>query len=246
MAAQFWELRERMQVPLVEPAQDGAYRLRPARAATIAWSTPPTRPAPARRATATRSCARWSRPATAAERCCRSSTRPPCEAAFRARAWPRRSTITRRRRARPGRFAPLALDGDACGCCPTGASAASRSATNGTPARPRCCERARSPLVVTSRPVHLYDRSLFLAHGQDPALFDAVVVKSPHCQHHMLRRLVRAHDQRRRAGLHQRQPAQPGPHALPRPIFPLDDAVLFVPRRSCFSGRSARPANDHP
>ena len=37
-------------------------------------------------------------------------------------------------------------------------------------------------LVVTSRAVSLYDRSLFLAHGQDPAHFDAVVVKSPHCQ----------------------------------------------------------------
>jgi microcystin degradation protein MlrC len=38
-------------------------------------------------------------------------------------------------------------------------------------------------LIVTSRPVSLYDRSLFYAHGQDPARFDAVVVKSPHNQH---------------------------------------------------------------
>lgn len=37
-------------------------------------------------------------------------------------------------------------------------------------------------LVVTSRPVSLYDRSLFLAHGQEPGRFDAVVVKSPHIQ----------------------------------------------------------------
>jgi microcystin degradation protein MlrC len=37
-------------------------------------------------------------------------------------------------------------------------------------------------LVVTSRPVNLFDRSLFLAHGQDPRRFDAVIVKSPHCQ----------------------------------------------------------------
>ncbi len=37
-------------------------------------------------------------------------------------------------------------------------------------------------LIVTSRPVSLYDRSLFYAHGQDPARFDAVVVKSPHIQ----------------------------------------------------------------
>jgi microcystin degradation protein MlrC len=38
-------------------------------------------------------------------------------------------------------------------------------------------------VVATSRPVSLYDRSLFLAHGQDPTRFDAVVQKSPHCQH---------------------------------------------------------------
>lgn len=37
-------------------------------------------------------------------------------------------------------------------------------------------------LVVTSRPVSLYDRSLFLAHGRDPGRYDAVVVKSPHIQ----------------------------------------------------------------
>src|SRR5262249_9180991 len=30
-------------------------------------------------------------------------------------------------------------------------------------------------LVVTSRPVHLFDRSLFYAHGQDPKAFDLVV-----------------------------------------------------------------------
>ncbi len=39
--------------------------------------------------------------------------------------------------------------------------------------------------IVTSRPVSLYDRSLFYAHGQDPMKFDVVIVKSPHCQHHM-------------------------------------------------------------
>ena len=40
-------------------------------------------------------------------------------------------------------------------------------------------------VIATSRPVSLYDRSLFYAHGQDPKRFDAVVVKSPHCQEHM-------------------------------------------------------------
>ncbi|HRA48757.1 MAG TPA: M81 family metallopeptidase, partial [Thermomicrobiales bacterium] len=38
-------------------------------------------------------------------------------------------------------------------------------------------------VIATSRAVSLYDRSLFLAHGQDPTRFDVVVQKSPHCQH---------------------------------------------------------------
>ena len=40
-------------------------------------------------------------------------------------------------------------------------------------------------LVVGSRGVNLYDRSYFFANGQNPKQFDAVVVKSPHCQPHM-------------------------------------------------------------
>jgi microcystin degradation protein MlrC len=43
---------------------------------------------------------------------------------------------------------------------------------------------ANITLVVTSRPVLLFDRSLFLAHGCDPRRYDLVVVKSPHCQPH--------------------------------------------------------------
>ncbi|MEA2598052.1 MAG: hypothetical protein QOF01_4521 [Thermomicrobiales bacterium] len=44
-------------------------------------------------------------------------------------------------------------------------------------------DKAAHTVVATSRGVHLYDRSLFLAHGQDPHRFDLVVQKSPHCQH---------------------------------------------------------------
>jgi microcystin degradation protein MlrC len=38
-------------------------------------------------------------------------------------------------------------------------------------------------VIATTRPMHLFDRSLFLAHGQDPRRFDLIVVKSPHCQY---------------------------------------------------------------
>jgi microcystin degradation protein MlrC len=44
-------------------------------------------------------------------------------------------------------------------------------------------EIGNQTVVATSRAVSLYDRSLFLAHGQDPRRFDLVVQKSPHCRH---------------------------------------------------------------
>jgi microcystin degradation protein MlrC len=42
-------------------------------------------------------------------------------------------------------------------------------------------------VVVTSRQVSHFDRSLFLAHGQNPKDFDIVVQKSPHCPHYCFR-----------------------------------------------------------
>jgi len=84
-------------------------------------------------------------------------------------------------------------------------------------------------LIVTSQAVSLYDRSLFYAHGQDPALFDSVVVKSPHCQHHMFdegAELVLNIDApgSTSANLHSL-----GHTRCRRPIFPLDAGVKFEP-----------------
>ena len=89
-------------------------------------------------------------------------------------------------------------------------------------------------VVVTSRPVSLYDRSLFWAFGQEPSRFDAVVVKSPHCQPHMFNgwaALV----------LHVDAPGSTsanlpylGHTICARPIFPLDEDVEFTPRVKLF------------
>jgi len=89
-------------------------------------------------------------------------------------------------------------------------------------------------LVLTSRPVHLFDRSLFLAHGQDPQQFDAVVVKSPHCQHHMFAawaaRMVNVDAPgATSANLHGL-----GHLRCRRPIFPLDEGVAFTPEAKLF------------
>lgn len=90
-------------------------------------------------------------------------------------------------------------------------------------------------LVVTSRPVHLYDRSLFYAHGQDPRRFDLVVVKSPHCQRHMFAdwcaRLINVDA----PGSTSANLPTLGHTRCRRPIFPLDDNVTFVPQVKLYS-----------
>ena len=90
-------------------------------------------------------------------------------------------------------------------------------------------------LVVTSRPVHLYDRSLFLAHGLDPRQFDLVVVKSPHCQPHMYAdwcaRLINVDA----PGSTSANLPTLGHTRCRRPIFPLDRDVPFAPQARLFS-----------
>ncbi|MBI1324425.1 microcystin degradation protein MlrC [bacterium] len=97
-------------------------------------------------------------------------------------------------------------------------------------------------LVVGSRGVNLYDRSFFYAHGQDPKRFDAVVVKSPHCQKHMYADWCDAMIGVDAPGSSSANLPYLGHTRCPRPIFPLDEAVKFEPkavvfRRKCQNGK---------
>ena len=89
-------------------------------------------------------------------------------------------------------------------------------------------------LVVSSHAVNLYDRSFFKAHGQNPRCFDAVVVKSPHCQPHMYAswcaRLVHVDA----PGSSSANLPYLGHTRCPRPIFPLDVEVPFSPKAKLF------------
>ena len=90
-------------------------------------------------------------------------------------------------------------------------------------------EADRLTIVATTRPVHLFDRSLFLAHGQDPRNFDAVVVKSPHCQPHMYADWCAALIHVNGPGATSADLRSLGHTRCPRPIFPLDAVVPFHP-----------------
>lgn len=83
--------------------------------------------------------------------------------------------------------------------------------------------------VATSRAVSLYDRSLFYAHGQDPRHFDAVVVKSPHCQPHMFDEWAGRVLNVDVAGSTSANLPTLGHTKCARPIFPLDEGVVFTP-----------------
>ncbi|HRE04208.1 MAG TPA: MlrC C-terminal domain-containing protein, partial [Opitutaceae bacterium] len=89
-------------------------------------------------------------------------------------------------------------------------------------------------IVATTRPVHLFDRSLFLAHGQDPRHYDAVVVKSPHCQNHMYAEWCAALIHVDAPGATSANLRSLGHTRCPRPIFPLDAVVPFRPTATVF------------
>lgn len=88
-------------------------------------------------------------------------------------------------------------------------------------------ETDKFTFVVGSRPVSLFDRSFFLANGQDPRRFDAVVVKSPHCESHMFAdwcgRLINVDA----PGATSANLVSLGHQKCARPIFPLDEGVEF-------------------
>ncbi|MFB3818028.1 MAG: M81 family metallopeptidase [Candidatus Methylomirabilales bacterium] len=92
----------------------------------------------------------------------------------------------------------------------------------------------RLTLVCTSRAVSLYDRSLFLAHGQDPQRFDLVVQKSPHCQDRFYKawatRLINVDV----PGATSANLKSLGHTRCLRPMFPLDEGVEFRPEAKLF------------
>lgn len=88
--------------------------------------------------------------------------------------------------------------------------------------------------VATSRAVSLYDRSLFYAHGQDPKHFDVVIVKSPHCQHHMFDDWAAQVINVDVAGSTSANLPTLGHTRCARPIFPLDANVTFTPAAKIF------------
>ncbi|MBA64002.1 MAG: microcystin degradation protein MlrC [Planctomycetaceae bacterium] len=85
-------------------------------------------------------------------------------------------------------------------------------------------------VVVSSRACHLFDRSFFRAHGQEPDRFDAVVMKSPHCEPHMYKDWASLYLDVDAPGATSANLKSLGHTVCARPMFPLDEDVVFEAR----------------
>ncbi len=97
-------------------------------------------------------------------------------------------------------------------------------------------EAGRLTLVATSQPVSLFDRSLFLAHGRDPRRFDAIVVKSPHCQPQFFDDYASRNFNVDVPGSTSANLPTLGHTRCVRPIYPLDPDTTFEPVVESFAG----------
>lgn len=95
-------------------------------------------------------------------------------------------------------------------------------------------ETDNATLVVGTAPVSLFDRSWFYANGQDPRLFDMVVVKSPHCEPHMFADWCAKLINVDAPGATSANLRSLGHTTCARPIFPLDEGVAFDPVADVF------------
>jgi microcystin degradation protein MlrC len=89
-------------------------------------------------------------------------------------------------------------------------------------------------LIVGTRPISLFDRSWFYAHGQDPRHFDTVIVKSPHCEPQMFADWCEKLINVDAPGSTSANLRSLGHTRCARPIFPLDGTIEFRPVAQVF------------
>ena len=90
-------------------------------------------------------------------------------------------------------------------------------------------------VCVTTRAIHLYDRSLFYATGQDPRRFDCVIQKSPHCQDRFFRVWVEELIGVDAPGSTSANLPYLGHTVCPRPMYPMEKDATFTPNAQLFS-----------
>ena len=89
-------------------------------------------------------------------------------------------------------------------------------------------------LVVTTHPVMLVDRALFLASGNDPRGFHSTIVKSPHCEPQFYDDWVEANFNVDAPGSTSANLKTLGHRICARPMYPLDQEVRFEPEAEIY------------
>ncbi len=89
-------------------------------------------------------------------------------------------------------------------------------------------------IVLTTRAVSLYDRTLFLACGQDPANFDMTVVKSPLCQPRFFEDGAALVIHVDAPGATSANVRSLGHTRAARPLYPLDLNMTYTPQPRIF------------
>ena len=95
-------------------------------------------------------------------------------------------------------------------------------------------ESGNYTLVVLSKPVGLFDRAVFLAHGRNPQHYDLVVVKSPHCEPHMFDAWAEKNFNIDGPGATSANLPSLGHAICRRPMYPLDPDATFEPKPEIF------------
>jgi microcystin degradation protein MlrC len=96
-------------------------------------------------------------------------------------------------------------------------------------------EIENATVVVLSKPAYLFDRALYFSNGCDPKKYDAIVVKSPHVEHHMYDAWVKRNFNIDGPGSSSANLRMLGHQNCARPIFPLDEGVEFVATPAVYS-----------
>ncbi len=84
-------------------------------------------------------------------------------------------------------------------------------------------------LLVMSRPVSLFDRAMFFAHGRDPRSYDLIIVKSPYCEYHMFDEWSERNFNVDAPGATSADIPTLGHRNCQRPMFPIDRNFEFRP-----------------
>jgi microcystin degradation protein MlrC len=97
-------------------------------------------------------------------------------------------------------------------------------------------------VVVMSRSVSLFDRAMYFSNGLNPRDFDLIVVKSPHCEHHMFEEWAEKNFNIDAPGATSANLPYLGHTICARPMYPMELDTAFIPAPQMYQRVPTRSA----